>query len=69
MIQAIDLPSITSDGYGFQVETKFRAQKKGFAVKDVPITFADRRVGESKMSRAIVLEAFVLVIRLRIKGS
>lgn len=69
IIETIDLPSITSDGYGFQVETKFRAQKRGFVIRDVPISFADRRVGESKMNRAIVLEAFTLVIRLLIKGS
>ena len=69
VVEAIDLPSITSDGFCFQVETKFRAQKKGFVIKDVPINFADRRVGESKMSGGIVIEAFTLVLRLMIKGS
>jgi len=69
VLERIDLPTISSDGYGFQVETKYRVQKKGFAVRDVPIRFADRRVGESKMSRRIVAEAFILVLRLMIKGS
>ena len=69
VVQAIDLPSIASDGYGFPGgRPSSGPRKKGFKVQDVPITFADRRVGESKMSRAIVLEAFTLVIRLRLKG-
>ena len=68
VVESIDLPSISSDGYGFQVETKFRTQRKGFVVRDVPIRFTDRRVGESKMSRNIVWEAFFLVLRLRIRG-
>jgi len=66
VLEAIDLPSLGSDGYGFQVEIKYRAQKAGFRVADVPIIFRDRRVGQSKMSRAIVLEAFLLVLRLRL---
>ena len=69
VLEAIDLGSIGSDGYGFQVETKYRAQRAGFKVEDVPIIFRDRRVGQSKMSRAIVLEAFVLVLRLRLSRS
>ena len=57
MLEAIDLDSISSRGYAFQVETTYRAIRAGFRVVEVPITFRDRRVGESKMSGAIVLEA------------
>ena len=50
MLEAIDLDSLASLGYAFQVETTFRAIRAGFRVVEVPITFRDRRVGESKMS-------------------
>ena len=57
VLEAIDLESIPSLGYAFQVETTYRAIKAGFRVMEVPIMFHDRRVGESKMSGRIVLEA------------
>jgi dolichol-phosphate mannosyltransferase len=67
VLEAIDLPSLASLGYAFQVETTFRAMRAGFRVIEVPITFRDRRVGESKMTGPIVLEAAwrVPVMRLR----
>ena len=63
----MDLNSVTSDGYCFQIELKYRASKKGFTGAEVPITFEDRKVGQSKMSLAIVLEAFYKVWLLRFR--
>ncbi len=57
VLEAIDLATIPSQGYAFQIETTYRAIKRGFEVVEVPIVFRDRRVGESKMSGGIVLEA------------
>jgi dolichol-phosphate mannosyltransferase len=68
VLEAIDLPSLASLGYAFQVETTFRAIRRGFRVVEVPITFRDRRVGQSKMSRAIVLEAAWRVPLMRVRG-
>ncbi|HKP18518.1 MAG TPA: polyprenol monophosphomannose synthase [Gaiellaceae bacterium] len=57
VLETIDLDSISSRGYAFQIETTYRALRAGFRVVEVPITFVDREAGQSKMSRAIVLEA------------
>ena len=57
VLENIDLDSIKSEGYSFQIETNFLAWKKGFRVCEVPIVFFDRRVGVSKMSKGIVYEA------------
>jgi dolichol-phosphate mannosyltransferase len=67
VLEALDLDAITSRGYAFQIETTYRALRSGFRVLEVPITFADREQGGSKMSRGIVLEAIwtVPVLRLR----
>lgn len=65
VLEAIDLGTVQSTGYAFQIELTYRAIKKGFAVKEVPIVFEDRRVGQSKMSRKIFLEAFTMVWKLR----
>lgn len=67
-LEAIDLPSITSNGYSFQIEMKYRAIGKQLRVVETPILFVDRRVGHSKMSRAIVAEALIQVWRLRLRG-
>ena len=67
VLEAIDLPSLVSLGYAFQVETTFRAIRAGFTVVEVPIIFRDRRTGESKMSWRIAAEAMVLVPRLRFR--
>lgn len=64
-LEAIDLSTITSNGYSFQIEMKYRAVSKGLRVVETPIVFVDRRVGQSKMSRAIVAEALVKVWGLR----
>jgi dolichol-phosphate mannosyltransferase len=65
-VEAIDLSRVRSSGYAFQIELTYRALKKGFAVREVPIVFEDRRVGHSKMSRKIFLEALTMVWRLRL---
>jgi dolichol-phosphate mannosyltransferase len=57
VLEAIDLDAITAKGYAFQIEMTYRAKRRGFRVVEVPITFDDRTVGSSKMSRSIVLEA------------
>ncbi len=66
VLERIDLETISSLGYAFQVETTFRALRAGFRVVEVPIVFADRRVGESKMSGEIVLEAALRVPAMRL---
>jgi dolichol-phosphate mannosyltransferase len=64
-LEAIDLSSIHSNGYSFQIETTYRAVLKGMRVKEVPIIFVDRVVGKSKMSRKIFIEAIGVVWKLR----
>ena len=66
VLERLDLDAITSRGYMFQIETTFRARRAGFRVVEIPITFADREVGGSKMSRSIVLEAIWKVPALRL---
>ena len=68
VLEQIDLDSIASLGYAFQIEVTFRAIEAGFRVIEVPIVFRDRRVGESKMSAGIVLEAALGVPRMRRRG-
>jgi dolichol-phosphate mannosyltransferase len=65
VLESINLNEVHSTGYAFQIELTFRALQKGFSVKEVPIVFEDRRVGQSKMSRRIFLEALVVVWKLR----
>lgn len=65
VLKAIDLPTVRSNGYSFQIELKYKACKKGFNYKEVPIVFADRVVGQSKMNSKIVLEAFYRVWQIR----
>jgi dolichol-phosphate mannosyltransferase len=67
VLEAIDLDAVQAKGYAFQVELTYRAVQKGFRVVEVPIVFRDRRVGDSKMSRAIVLEAIWRVPMLRFR--
>ncbi len=62
----IELRTIRSDGYSFQIEVNFRSWRKGFSLVEIPIVFVDRHSGTSKMSRRIVWEAMWLVWRLRI---
>lgn len=66
VIAAIDLNRIQSSGYSFQIELKLRAWRRGFTLEEVPFVFTERESGESKMSRAIVLEAAWKVWKLRL---
>jgi dolichol-phosphate mannosyltransferase len=66
VLETLDLDAIESKGYAFQIETTYRAIRRGFTVVEVPIVFVDRTEGTSKMSRAIVLEAMVKVPVLRL---
>jgi dolichol-phosphate mannosyltransferase len=68
VLEAIDLDAVDSKGYAFQIETTYRALRAGFKVVEVPITFADREVGGSKMSKVIVAEAIWKVPGLRLKA-
>jgi dolichol-phosphate mannosyltransferase len=68
VLQAIELWSLASLGYAFQVETTFRAIRAGFRVVEIPIVFRDRRVGASKMTGGIVLEAAWRVPAMRLRG-
>jgi dolichol-phosphate mannosyltransferase len=65
VLEALDLGRIRSQGYAFQVELTYRALQLGFRVVEIPIVFTDRRVGQSKMSRRIVLEAIWMIPALR----
>jgi dolichol-phosphate mannosyltransferase len=71
VLEAIDLPTVRSHGYAFQVELTYRTVCAGFDVVEVPIVFRDRRRGESKMSWRIAVEAAWLVpaIRERARGA
>jgi len=66
VLETLDLDAIHSNGYSFQIEMVYRTLQAGFQVGEAPITFPDRRVGRSKMSRRIVLEALLTVWRLRL---
>jgi dolichol-phosphate mannosyltransferase len=66
VLDRLDLDAITPRGYAFQIETTYRAKRAGFDVVEVPITFVDREVGHSKMSRTVVLEAIWRVPLLRV---
>ncbi|MDQ3866170.1 MAG: polyprenol monophosphomannose synthase [Actinomycetota bacterium] len=69
VLEAIGLERVTSRGYAFQVETTYRAVRAGFRVVEVPIVFAERKAGSSKMTRGIVAEAVVKVPALRIAAA
>jgi dolichol-phosphate mannosyltransferase len=66
VLEALDLETVRSEGYAFQVELTYRALGAGFRVVEVPIVFTERRAGKSKMSRRILLEAITVVPRLRL---
>lgn len=66
-LEAIDLDQIRSNGYSFQIEMAYRVRQAGLRVGEVPIIFPDRRVGASKMSKQIVFEALLNVVKLRLR--
>jgi dolichol-phosphate mannosyltransferase len=69
VLEAIPFDEVRADGYAFQIEMTYRAVRKGFRVVELPITFADREHGGSKMSKAIVLEAMWKVPALRLAAA
>ncbi len=69
VLETLDFDAIGASGYGFQIETTYRAHQLGFRIAELPIIFVDRTLGESKMSRGILLEAMVMVWRLRFSPS
>jgi len=66
VLEELDLDRLHAGGYAFQIETTFKARLAGARIVEVPITFEERRVGESKMSMDIFMEAFLLVLALRV---
>ncbi|MFL5837064.1 MAG: polyprenol monophosphomannose synthase, partial [Solirubrobacteraceae bacterium] len=66
VLEAIDLDSVRSQGYAFQVELTYRAVRNGYRVREIPIVFRDREVGRSKMSWRIALEAVWRVPQMRL---
>lgn len=68
VLKAIDLDKVKSNGYSFQIEMTYKAFKKNFRIKEIPIVFTDRAKGKSKMSKKIVYEAVFMVWKLRIRS-
>lgn len=68
VLESINLDNIRSNGYSFQIEMNYKAWKKGFRIKEIPIIFIDRVKGRSKMSKKIVREAVLMVWKLRFKS-
>ena len=66
VLETIDLSQVVSNGYAFQIEMSVRAWRKGFKIREIPIVFVDRTLGQSKMNKAIVREAVWKVPRLRL---
>ena len=66
-LQAIDFETVTAGGYGFQIEMTYRAKRAGLTIIELPISFTDRALGESKMSGSIVVEALWLVSKWAIE--
>jgi dolichol-phosphate mannosyltransferase len=67
VLERLDLQTVGSNGYAFQVEMNYRCHREGFRIAEVPITFVDRRVGKSKMGSHIVTEAMLVVLKLRFR--
>lgn len=68
VLESIDIDRIRSDGYSFQIELHYLAWKKGFRIKEFPIIFIDRESGNSKMSRKVMIEAALMVWRLKFRA-
>ena len=68
VLKGINLDSIRSNGYAFQIEMSYMAWRKGFTLGEIPIVFLDRLAGRSKMSKHIVYEAFFMLWKLRFRG-
>lgn len=68
VVAHIDVEDIYSHGYGYLIETLFRCQRNGYRIGEIPIIFVDRQFGKSKLSKAIAVESFFLVLKLRFRG-
>lgn len=68
VLELINLDGVKSNGYAFQIEMTYKAFKKGFRIKEIPIIFIDRMKGKSKMSKRIVREAIFMVWKLRLRS-
>ncbi|MGH2567648.1 MAG: polyprenol monophosphomannose synthase [Bacteroidota bacterium] len=68
VLESIDLDAVRSNGYAFQIEIKFLAWKHGFRLHEIPIIFVDRRIGISKMSKGIMTEAALMVLKLKLRS-
>ena len=66
VLESLDLDNVRSQGYSFQIEMTYRAWLQKFKIKEVPIIFVDRTIGESKMDRSVMLEAAIMIPRLRL---
>lgn len=66
VLEAIPLDEVKSNGYSFQIEMNFKAWKRNFRIKEIPIIFYDRTVGQSKMTKKIMIEAALMVWKLKI---
>ncbi|HEX9990523.1 MAG TPA: polyprenol monophosphomannose synthase [Chloroflexia bacterium] len=66
VLESLDIDNIASNGYSFQIEVTYRAHQMGFKIRETPIIFHDRKLGTSKMSSKIVLEAMLVVWRIRL---
>lgn len=67
VLKSLNLSSINSQGYSFQIEINYRAHIKKYKIKEIPIIFTDRTIGKSKMSKKIIIEAIFIVPMLRLK--
>ena len=67
-LEALDLATVESAGYSFQLEMNHRAWKRGFAIKEIPIVFTDRVAGCSKITAGIALESIRIALRLRFRS-
>lgn len=67
VLETVSLDAVRSEGYAFQIEMKYRAARSGFVLEEIPIVFTDRRVGQSKMSSSVALEAMIRVWSLRLR--
>ena len=66
VLESLDLDNVRSQGYSFQIEMTYRAWLKNFKIKEIPIIFVDRTIGESKMDHSVMLEAAIMIPRLRL---
>ena len=66
VLESLDLDNVRSQGYSFQIEMTYRAWLQKFKIKEVPIIFVDRTIGESKMDHSVMLEAAIMIPRLRL---